>query len=276
MNFQLYLIGKNKLNINRQNIKKENLLIKCIQQNDLNSISRLLEYPELNVNSQDMNKWSPLVHAVKCNNFPILAKLLQHPKIDVNSMTKRNWTALMFTTRSQEGVRRELNFNNHNIHIINDPEDTIEIIDKLLSHENIDINIQNLDGLDALMLSIRYKLEKLTIKLLKQKDVNLQTKNNNGSTFIDLIIRNNNSMYDSTKYQMGEILSTLIDIKDKEHVYPLIKYYINDHGMEHKFDDSIETLSTEITNKVLYNKESDIFYLNDLIKDMSVKYYLKL
>ena len=149
---------------------------------------QLLSHPKIDPNMKTEDGWAALIIASRYFQIECLKELLKHSKTDINIQTNDNMTALMFASRYSivEAVRELLsdpnidpNLQNKNgttalmlasrhstRNVLNEPEGVFTVQSKnkiyskpfktltvreLLAHPKLDPNVQNKDGLTALM-----------------------------------------------------------------------------------------------------------------------------
>jgi len=161
----------------------------------------------VDINVQDSDKKTALMYAAS-EGFLMVVNSLIEAGADVNLTDRKNRTALMMAG-------------------------TTTIIDKILSVDNINVNIQNYKGNTVMMNLLDGHNSKVTIKYLEkfiEKGLNLDIKNHKNQNFYDLL-------KDEKENSTVSILDELIKIeKYMDDHFPQYKEEWNFHNNLKKFN----------------------------------------
>lgn len=118
-------------------------------------------------------------------------------------------------------------------------EEHLELLDKILSKKNFDINVVDTDGNNIIMKLIKKGQFDLVLKYLKNKKININHQNNEGNTLAHILLSINNI----------KIVDVYNALRKNKNFNPNI---MNNNG-ETILDISINNESTYITSKILWD-----------------------
>lgn len=174
---------------NHTNEIPDNILHLAIEANQNETVKILIEDPRTNpnviVNTYPSSYvYSPLVLAVECDNFEAVNLLLEHPDIDPNIVYNKYYDDDDFQFPGEMAFSTTIFHRN------------LQIIKKFIENPKVDTNQQNLMGNTVLhnMIqdygrNIRKKEEKIKLiefLLLHDSKIDVNVKNNDGKTPLDL------------------------------------------------------------------------------------------
>lgn len=140
------LLQNNTINVNQIVVDGLPLLLKVIsQKTDSDMMSVFLQQPTMDVNIKDVNGKTPLMYALKKNKFSAAERLLtrdeqnvpENLKLNVNVQDNNGNTALMWATVKCVNVSEE------------------SIVNHLTKRKDLNVNLQNTAGMNALMQALR-------------------------------------------------------------------------------------------------------------------------
>ena len=200
---------------NFKDINDETFLYKAVKEKDADLVKKLLKVSGIDINAKSKLTGETALHTAiskKCSNISIM--LLRYYGIDVNVVNNFNETPLLLSIK------------------IGNNEENNKIINELLSFHNINVSVQDTEKNNVLHnLAMYYFTEKTDIieKLLFNFEIDVNTKNNDGYTPLELAIEKMN-------FEMALIL--LYDARVK-------KYYLeNDNSILFKLIE--ENLSNDL------------------------------
>ena len=194
------LLKHSNININAVNQRSATPLHILAENGDKESCALLLSRPDLQHDAKDNYLWTPLHSASSVGNNETLEALLDSGFYDVNAPDLSEKTALFWAIAAARSdtesgnpllcVKLLLPSSNIN-HKNTDGQTCIhfamsifnkEIIEELLSSDDIDINKQDNDGNTPLHIAIREKNEDAVELLLKRSDIIFSLTNSAGQT----------------------------------------------------------------------------------------------
>ncbi|OUM67236.1 hypothetical protein PIROE2DRAFT_58917 [Piromyces sp. E2] len=224
------LLKQPNININIRDDKGFTALMRAVQGGHSKMVKLLLEEPGIDVNLKNEDGDSALVNAAVNCHLDIVRMLLEHPNIDVNIQDDEGSTALIYAAKEIAVMMKEydsedkdeiseimfkinklLYEDNMNV----SSQNYREIVELLLDHSNIDVNIQDNLGYTALICAAGNN-HKETVELLlghpnagDRIDVNLQDKKG-GSALIYAVNENHK--------EIVKLLLNHPNVKDKINV----------------------------------------------------------
>jgi len=185
------------------NKAKKTLFLHAAQEN-YDVTKMLLEFG-MNVNEKNVFNVSPLMQATKAGRLDIMEMLLQAPNIDVNlrgSLDNRTVLLFIFTAPPNAVTRADMLLKhgaNINAQTINGTTVLMEAASKgdfplvqlLLNHPNLDINLADNDRNTAIFLALNSQHFNIVWRLLDEKAIELDAKFS--ALLIEEIKRSNHS-----------------------------------------------------------------------------------
>ena len=218
------LLNKGNIDVKIQNNKGYTaLMYVCCSNNDDKELIELLLNKEIiyeNIQDnislldlQDENGYTALMHACINKNYNIIELLLTKQNIDVNLQDEDGYTALIHTCLVQDDISDDDDSSDNDNDDENDENYDNQLINLLLSNDNIDVNLQDRKGFTALMhLCIRknYRIIKL---LLNNDKTDVNITDNDGNTLLQ-------NACDEKDYRIIKLLlsnnKTELNFKNKE------------------------------------------------------------
>jgi len=169
-------------------------------------VDLFLAQEKLDINYRGLCGNTALMTAVECGNYEAMKSLLEHKNIDINLSNDYGGTALMYATSNavdnKENVHILVTKPDINLNLKDENEETafllsikcknIKIAKYLVKQKQIDINSKNIFGDCPLLLAIEYpNMHPLVDDLLCRKDIDVNIQNKNLSTPLMLAIQNN-------------------------------------------------------------------------------------
>lgn len=148
-------------------------------------------------------------------------------------------------------------------------EEHVELLDKIISKKDFDINVVDSDGNNIIMKLLKKGQYDLVLKHLKNKKIDINHQNNDGNTLAHILLSINNI----------KIVDIYNELKKKKKFNPNI---LNNNG-ETILDISIKNESTYMTSKILWDSRFNEVgvvsfkkYYDAYIKNSSYGFYSKL
>ena len=196
------LLRKDNILLNEYNSRGETPLISLIKNKKFSKgvkFNFILKFIKKGCDIEKVDKkynLSPLIHAIN-NDALLLAKLLIFLGVNINHKNKDGYSPLRYSHIYTKGkykfryLDKIMNylFNSIRYNIIDDKNDDVKNFSRLLP-TILDVNITNKDGNSLLHEAVLNKQLEIT-KLLIQKGINKQMKNNNREDANDLNEKNN-------------------------------------------------------------------------------------
>lgn len=179
-----FFLENKKINIdaNSKNDKNQNALTCAILfNNNLNGIAGVRRYniidellkKDANVNSRyGIGNNNTLMLAITKKDTHLIKKILDK-NIDINTQNFKKETALILLTKSDMIEASK-----------------IEILEKMLSKKDMELNAQDNIGNTALIYSLINNNKNIFKKLIEKKEINIYLKNNKGKNIIHYILKN--------------------------------------------------------------------------------------
>ena len=148
-------------------------------------------------------------------------------------------------------------------------EEHMELLDKIISRKNFDINVLDTDGNNIVMKLLKKGQYKLVLKHLKNKKLDINHQNNDGNTLAHILISSKNI----------KIVDIYNEIRKNKKFNPNV---LNNDG-ETILDISIKNESTYMTSKILWDSRFNEVgvasfkkYYDAYIKNSAYGFYSKL
>ena len=139
-----------------------------ISSQDATKIAKMLINDErTNVNTTDTLNYTPLAYGIRYGEPEVVKLLIENDKVDVNIGCYSGGTVLHIAIEMLKNHNFNCNSNSRNSDIEHDFETKRQLIKKLLSRKDLDVNMKNNHGQTALNLAKEAKLEQI-VKMLTQ------------------------------------------------------------------------------------------------------------
>jgi len=163
------------------------ILLKAIYENWVTAVKVLLSIDNIDINAVDVDGTSALMWACSYGRF--VADIIAMPNLQINHKSSRGNTALIAACQSNNSdtVEQILSVPGIDINIINNSGETAlmfcrnsVILQKLISREELNVNVQNEKGNTILINSIEENLQDCVNLLLDHKQINVNIINTAG------------------------------------------------------------------------------------------------
>ena len=180
-------------NINEQNNRGETALTVASEKGYFDIVSRLLKDKRIDINQQDGDNYSALMYACYGHHYNIMYTLLRvSDTVDVNCEYAWGDTLLSYAIKKRQyDIITELlkhsnidvNKNSLLISVCSDKKPGNDFIASLLlENKNVNVNIQDDEGLTPLMHAFHVGNKFLVSKLLENNNVDVNIQDENGRT----------------------------------------------------------------------------------------------
>jgi ankyrin repeat protein len=157
-----------KVDINCQDREGNTVLIEAIINKQTEIADKLINYPYVDLNITNNEGKSALMVAYEMNDFTSLNKMIHSNKAEINAMDINQNTLMLQSLK----------------------DDNFELFSLLLSH-GADLNLQYQDGMTLLMIALNLAKKRFIAKIFEYPDFNVDIQDNNGLTALMHAINNN-------------------------------------------------------------------------------------
>ena len=176
------LLSRSDVNPDTKDDKGQTPLFLAAKMGHLDAVRMLLSHSSVDVNARTATGLTALAVTVQRDCEELVHVLLSHSGVDINMRYTDGRTALMDSIREFKYSRRS----RFRFFLSRDPK-KLKILQALLNHSSLDVNMEDYEGNTALMLAVEVSSEKTStsaelIQLLLNHsgmDVNVRSKNGN-------------------------------------------------------------------------------------------------